>query len=99
MENKLKNSQGLEQAAEELLSHLNDQVASSKARQEVLSEIVTNTISQAQPDASAQQSIVENGTPLLNESEELAIGGLAAGIRALYPNLTDEQIEDLLQAI
>ena len=49
MENKLKNSQGLEQAAEELLSHLNDQAVSSKERQEVLSEVVTNAISQAQP--------------------------------------------------
>ena len=45
MENKLKNSQGLEQAAEELLSHLNDQAVSSKERQEVLSEVVTNAIS------------------------------------------------------
>ena len=99
MENKLKNSQGLEQAAEELLSHLNDQAVSSKARQEVLSEVVTNAVSQAQPDASTQQSIVENGTASSNESEDLTIGGLEAGIRALYPNLTDEQIEDWLQAI
>ena len=89
----------LEKCVDELLDHLEESGASLKAKQEVLAELITSNISQAQPDASAPLSGDEISTLSVEESEALPIGDLEAAIKGAFPSLTDEQIEDWLQAV
>ena len=89
----------LEKCVDELLDHLEESGASLKAKQEVLAELITSSISQAQPNALVPLSGGESSTQLAEESEPSPIGDLEAAIKGAFPSLTDEQIEDWLQVI
>ncbi len=83
----------LEKCVDELLDDLEESGAFLKAKQEGLAELITSSISQAQPNALVPLSGGESSTQLAEESEPSPIGGLEEAIREAYPNLTDEQIE------
>ena len=89
----------LEKCVDELLDDLEESGAFLKAKQEGLAELITSSISQAQPDASVPPNSGESSTQSVEASEPSPFGGLEAGIKAAFPSLTDEQIEDWLQAI
>ena len=83
----------LEKCVDELLDHLEESGASLKAKQGGLAELITSSISQAQPNALVPLSGGESSTQLAEESEPSPIGSLEEAIREAYPHLTDEQIE------
>ena len=83
----------LEKCVDELLDDLEESGAFLKAKQEGLAELITSSISQAQPNALVPLSGGESSTQLAEESEPSPIWGLEEAIREAYPNLTDEQIE------
>ena len=89
----------LEKCVEELMVQLDSSGASLAAKQEGLAELITSSISQTQPDALLPPSGGESSTQLSEESEPSPSGGLEAGIKAAFPSLTDEQIEDWLQVL
>ena len=89
----------LEKCVEELMVQLDSSGASLVVKQEGLAELITSSISQTQPDASVPLSGGEILTPSVEESEALPIGDLEAAIKGAFPSLTDEQIEDWLQAV
>ena len=89
----------LEKCVDELLDHLEESGAFLKAKQEGLAELITSSISQAQPNALVPLSGGESSTQLAEESEPSPIGDLGEAIKGAFPSLTDEQIEDWLQVL
>jgi hypothetical protein len=87
----------LEKCVEELMVQLDSSGASLAAKQAGLAELITSSISQAQPDASPPLNSGKGSTQLAEESELPHSRGLEEALREAYPNLTDEQMEIWVQ--
>ena len=78
----------LEKCVDDLLDQLEASEKDLKRKQEAVAELVLNSLATEPTDIGTEE-----------QSEISPSGGLEAAIKAAFPSLTDEQIEDWLQVL
>ena len=79
----------LEKCVDDLLDQLEASEKDLKRKQEAVAELVLNSLATEPTDIEKAEE----------QSEISPSGGLEAAIKAAFPSLTDEQIEDWLQVL